>query len=86
MLSYLILITQSYMEYEGDAWLGYDHHFRQRAASNPQASWDKSDSTLWNIAFSGKQKPTDATTVLAYPTSHWDANGPQRLLNKNLTH
>ena len=56
MLSYLILIVQTHMEYEGDAWLGYDRRFRQRAASNPQASWDKSDSTLWDIAFSGKAK------------------------------
>ena len=38
-----------YMEYKGDT---RDHRFRQRAASNPQASWDKCDSTLWDITLS----------------------------------
>lgn len=34
MLSYLILIIEANMEYEGEAWLGYDYRFRKRAASN----------------------------------------------------
>ena len=53
MFSYLVLTIQNHMEYEGDAWLGYD---RQRAASTPQAGWEKSDSTLWDMAFSGKAR------------------------------
>jgi len=51
MLSCLILIIQTHMQYEGDAWLEYDRRFRQRAASDPQANWAKSDSTLWDITF-----------------------------------
>jgi len=71
------------MEYEGDAWLGYDRRFRQRAASNPQASWAKSDSTLWYME---KQRPTAVTTVLVYLTSHQSVNGSQRFLNQCRNH
>jgi len=67
------------MEYEGDAWLGYDRRFRQRAASNPQASWD----TWWDME---KQRPTAVTTVLVYPTSHQSVNGPQKFLNQYCNH
>ena len=56
MLGYLILIIEANMEYEGEAWLGYDRRFRQRAASDPSTVWSQSDTTLWDLAFSGKAK------------------------------
>jgi len=56
MLAYLTLIIEAHMEYAGDAWLGYDRRFRQRAAADPSTSWAVIDTTLWNLAFSGKAK------------------------------
>ena len=56
MLGYLILIIEANMEYEGEAWPGYDHRFRQRAASDHSTVWSQSDTTLWDLAFSGKAK------------------------------
>ena len=54
LLGYQSLIIQAYQEYRGDCWLGYDCRFRQQAAATPSISWAIADSTLWNIAFSGR--------------------------------
>ena len=51
MLGYLILIVEANMEYEGEAWLGYDRCFRQRAAADHSVVWSQSDTTLWDLAF-----------------------------------
>ena len=56
LLGYMILIVEANMENDGEAWLGYDRRFRQRAASDQKTLWSQSDSTLWNLAFSGKAK------------------------------
>lgn len=56
MLGYLALIIEARMEYEGDGWLGYDHRFRQNAATSPDAIWARIDPTLWNMAFVGQAK------------------------------
>ena len=56
LLGYMILIIEANMEYDGEAWLGYDRRFRQRAASDQKTVWSQSDSTLWDLAFSGKAK------------------------------
>ena len=42
------------MEYNCEAWLGYDHRFRQDAAALTNAVWAKIDATLWNKAFTGQ--------------------------------
>ena len=34
MLGYLIFIIEANMEYDGEAWFGYDRCFNQRAASD----------------------------------------------------
>lgn len=52
LLGYQHLIIQVHQEYRGDGWLGYDRHFHQRAVSS--RSWSTIDTTLWNLAFSGK--------------------------------
>ena len=70
MLSYLILTIQNHVEYEGNAWLGYNRRFRQRVVFTPQVSWAKSDSTCGIWPSQEKQGPTAATTVLVYPTCH----------------
>ena len=46
------------MEHAGDGWLSYDRRFRLRAAVDPGMSWATIDTTLWNLAFSGKAKAT----------------------------
>ena len=56
MLGYLILILEAHMEYAGDGWLGYDRRFRMAVAGNPSINWATIDTTLWNLAFSGKGK------------------------------
>ena len=56
MLGYLILILEAQMEYVGDGWLGYDRRFRMAAAGNPSINWAVIDTTLWNLAFSGKAR------------------------------
>ena len=56
LLAYQTLIIESQLEYQGDAWMGYDRRFRQRAAANPHTSWSTIDTTLWNLAFAGKAR------------------------------
>ena len=46
MLAYLTLIIEAHIEYAGNAWLGYDRRFRQRAAADPGMSWAMIDPTL----------------------------------------
>ena len=42
------------MEYNSEAWLGYDRRFRQNAAAMPGTVWAKMDPTLWNKACTGQ--------------------------------
>ena len=51
LLGNLNLIIEAHLEFSGDAWLGYDRHFQQRATSLPELEWARIDSTLWNLAF-----------------------------------
>ena len=44
------------MVYEGNAWLGYDHRFRQAVAVNPQMQWSRTDTDLWHLAFTSMVK------------------------------
>ena len=65
MLCYLALIVEARMEYESDGWLSYDCRFRQNAAPSPDTTWARIDPTLWNMAFVGQAKVTNASTALA---------------------
>ena len=56
LLGYQMLILESHMEYAGEGWIGYDRRFRQRAASDTNVVWSQIDTTLWNLAFSGKAR------------------------------
>ena len=56
LLAYQTLIIESQLEYQSDAWMGYDRRFRQRAAANPHTSWSTINTTLWNLAFAGKAR------------------------------
>ena len=58
LLAYQALIIESQMEYQGEAWMGYDRRFRQRASTNPHIAWSAIGTTLWNLAFAGKAKTT----------------------------
>ena len=44
------------MEYDSEAWLGYDHQFHQNAAATVSAVWAKINATLWNKTFTGQAK------------------------------
>ena len=54
LLGYQTLILQTYMEFHGDCWLWYVCAFQQKAASLTEKNWTITDSTLWNLAFSGR--------------------------------
>ena len=56
LLGYQILIVEACMEYNCEAWLGYDRRFRQNAAVSPGTVWAKIDPTLWNKAFTGQAR------------------------------
>ena len=56
LLGYLMLITEAHMQYAGDGWMGYDQRFRQITATKPHVTWAQIDTTLWNLAFSGKAR------------------------------
>ena len=56
LLGYLTLITEAHVRYAGDGWIGYDRRFRQIAATKPHVTWSQIDTTLWNLAFSGKAR------------------------------
>ena len=63
-MGYQALIIDAYMEYKGDCWMGYDRHFRQMTASQPDRSWASIDPTLWNLAFAGQAKTARCTYAL----------------------
>ena len=48
------LIVEACMEYNCEAWLGYDRCFWQNVAASPGTAWAKIDTTLWNKAFTGQ--------------------------------
>ena len=56
LLGYLMLITEAHVQYTVDGWIGYDRRFRQIAATKPHVTWAQIDTTLWNLAFSGKAR------------------------------
>ena len=56
LLGYMTLIIESHMEHAGEGWMGYDRRFRQIAATKPNMVWAQIDTTLWNLAFSGKAR------------------------------
>ena len=61
---YQIFILESYSGSQHDCWLGYDQCFLQQAASQSNCELSDMDSTLWNMAFTGQAKLTDAVIVL----------------------
>ena len=56
LLGYQALIVEACMEYNCEAWLGYDRRFRQNAAASVSTVWAKIDATLWNKAFTGQAR------------------------------
>ena len=76
LLGYMILIIEANMEYDGEAWLGYDCRFRQRAASDQKTVGSQSDSTLWDLAFSGKAKANRCCYGFSLTHSSPNVNGP----------
>ena len=56
LLGYQALIVEACMEYNCEAWLGYNRRFRQDAAASPTTVWAKIDPTLWNKAFTGQAR------------------------------
>ena len=69
LMGYQALIIDTYMEYKGDCWMGYDHRFWQITASQPDRSWASIDPTLWNLAFAGQAKLHNVCTALASRTT-----------------
>ena len=58
LLSYQSLIIQAAQQYQGDCWLRYDRRFRQMVEAKPSTSWAVIDTTIWNLAFSGRANPS----------------------------
>ena len=58
LLAYKILIIGSQMEYQGEAWMGYDCWFRQSFATYLYFLWSAIHTTLWNLVFARKAKTT----------------------------
>ena len=58
LLAYEILIIEAHMKYSGDGWLGDDVWFLHCTATDTTNNWVIVDSTLWNLAFSGKDRAT----------------------------
>ena len=56
LLGYQALIVEACMEYNSEAWLGYDCRFRQNAVATPGIVWAKINPTLWNKAFTGQAR------------------------------
>ena len=54
LLGYQNLIVQGYLKYQEGCWADYDRHFRQKASASPVLEWSAIDTTLWNLAFSGR--------------------------------
>ena len=73
LLGYLTLIMESHMEHAGEGWIGYDRRFRQIAATKPNVVWAQIDTTLWNIAFSGKA--ISARCKFCFSLFHTSAEG-----------
>ena len=71
LLGYLILIMESHVEHAGEGWIGYDRRFREIAATKPNVVWAQIDTTLWNIAFSGKA--TSARCKFCFSLFHTSA-------------
>ena len=49
----MFLIVEVHLKYSGDAWQGYDQHFRQRVVLTTKIQWTTIDPTLWNLTFAG---------------------------------
>ena len=64
--AYQTLIIESQMKYQREAWIGYDHRFCQRAATNLYISWSAIDTTLWNLVFAWKAKQPIAAISLIH--------------------
>lgn len=56
ILTYKMLIIEASIVHKGNAWLGYDHWFRQAAAANPNMQWSKTDTDLWHLVLQAWQK------------------------------
>ena len=56
LISYQFLMLEARNEYQGNCWLAHDMHVRQQASSLPNCKWSTIDSTIWNLAFTGKAR------------------------------
>ena len=64
LLGYQTLIIEAYLEYQDDVWMAYDRRFCQRTAATQP--WAHIDTTLWNLAFSGKEELLAVNTAVIY--------------------
>jgi len=93
LMGYQILMLEVSNEYQNNRWLAYDRRFHQLAASQPSWKWSNTDSTLWNLAFTGQAKASrckhcfslfhqssDCEFAPAYSFSHTQASARRRFI------
>ena len=88
LLGYQTLITEASLEYQEDCGLGYDWWFWQKAAANPALVWSNTDTTLWNLAFTGQASASCCSHCfcLSHTTNQCDwAPDPQLLMALHVT-
>lgn len=55
-MAYMAIIIKCHKQFEGLSWYKYDRAYRRQAATLKSLQWSKTDSTLFNMAFTGKAK------------------------------
>ena len=84
-LEYQSLILEAHLEYAGDSWLAYDRRFRLMAAANRNTTWATVNTTLWNLAFTGKAKSSRCRYCFSITHSSANCDWALDLLNKSPT-
>ena len=75
MLAYMLFIMKKAPEVEDQAWIVYDHAYREKAAATGNRKWSKTDSTLCDQIFGGRAKKLPLCTHCC-STDHDSPNCP----------
>ena len=69
LLCYQALIIEANRRLYAEGWLEYDQLFRQAAARDAQKPWDVIEPTLWQLATTGKARPTCSQCRTVHPAT-----------------
>ena len=79
------LIIKASMVYKGNGWLSYDCWFRQASAANPDIHWFKTDTDLWDLAFTGLVKKAKSVHRLSLSHKWLQCNGNPDITDMSLS-